>query len=448
MKIWIKWCRGRIGIVSGILLLSWVSSFAEGAQSDEEMLKQIQELKNIVRQQQVRIEQLEKKVNAAPVFPREAVPVSEIDRRIDERLSVTAPAYRLMDGLSLSVGATTITQGVDHANGDDQLSEKESVTDSTISVDIALNKKFEDYGEAYVYITAGQGAGIEDELKVFSNVNYDVDNDQNVRLAEAWYEHYFKPFSGALGFGKIDATRYIDMNNYANSETTQFIGRMFGNSPVIEFPSNAAGIHFGMSPIDLFDINLVALDADGDWEDTFDSLFISGQVNIKPKLLNREGNYRLYAWNNGANHTKWSDAAKDKENSFGFGSSMDQELTDNLGLFARYGWQDPKVYLNGDSFSLSQSWSIGPQLKGVLWGRAADVLGIGFGQVIPSKQYKRSNSVLARAESHLECYYNLKVNDHLSLSPDVQVIWQPFGKDASRGDDTLIVGGLRGQIDF
>ncbi len=445
---WGKWRKGLIGVVPGVFFLSLGSAFAGGQVTNEEMLKQIQELKSIVQRQQSQIDQLEKKINASAVPAENVVPVSEIDKRIDERLSVTAPAYRLMDGLSLSVGATTLTQGAYHANGDNQLSEKESVTDSTISVDIALNKKFEEYGEAYVYITAGQGAGIEDELKAFSNVNYDVDNDQNVRLAEAWYEQYFQPVSGALGFGKLDATRYIDMNSYANSETTQFIGRMFRNSAVIEFPSSAAGIHYGMSPVDLFDINFVALDADADWENAFDSLFIAGQINIKPKVLNREGNYRLYAWNNGANHTKWSDAADDKENNFGFGTSMDQELTDNLGLFARYGWQDPKVYTNGAAFSLAQSWSIGPQLKGALWGRAEDVLGVGFGQVMPSKQYKKSNSVLARTESHLECYYNFKVNSHLSLSPDVQIIWQPYGKDAAIGDDTLIVGGLRGQIDF
>jgi carbohydrate-selective porin OprB len=445
---WSKWRKGLIGVVSGVFFLSLGSAFAGGSVTNEEMLKQIQELKSIVERQQSRIDQLEKKINASPAPAENVVPVSQIDKRIDERLSVTAPAYRLMDGLSLSAGATTLTQGVYHANGDNQLSEKESVTDSTISVDIALNKKFEDYGEAYVYITAGQGTGIEDEIKAFSNVNYDVDNDQNVRLAEAWYEQYFKPVSGALGFGKLDATRYIDTNNYANSETTQFIGRLFGNSPVIEFPDNGAGVHFGMSPVDLFDINFVALDADADWENAFDSLFIAGQANIKPKVFNKEGNYRLYAWKNGANHTRWSDAADDKENSYGFGASMDQELTDNLGLFARYGWQDPKVYTNGATFSLAQSWSIGPQLKGALWGRAEDVLGIGFGQVMPSKQYKKSNSVSAQTESHLECYYNFKVNSHLSLSPDVQIIWQPYGKDAAIGDDTLIVGGLRGQIDF
>jgi hypothetical protein len=30
----------------------------------------------------------------------------------------------------------------------------------------------------------------------------------------------------------------------------------------------------------------------------------------------------------------------------------------------------------------------------------------------------------------------------------LQIIWQPYGKDAANGDNTIVVGGLRGQVDF
>jgi len=425
--------------------------FAAEPAANEDVLEQIRYLKKTIQEQQQKIDALEQRVSRQETSAQgvgNVVPVSDIDRRIDERLSQKAPAYQLMEGLSMSVGATTIMQSAHNANGANQLSGKEDVTDSSISTDITFNKKFEDYGEGFVYVTAGQGKGVEDELQLYSNVNYDADDDQNVRLSEAWYEHYFKPISGALAFGKLDATKYIDTNSYANDETTQFLGRMFRNSAVVEFPSNAAGAHFGFSPSEFYDINLVAVDGDADWEDTFDGMFLAGQFNLKPKLFNREGNYRVFAWGNGTKHTNWSDPEKDKENGYGYGLSFDQELTDNLGVFARYGWQDPKVYMNGNSFSLEQSWSAGPQFKGAIWGRPDDVIGIGFGQIMPSNKYKQVNNLQAKTESHMECYYNFKVNEHLSLSPDLQVIWQPYGKDSANGDGTIVVGGLRGQMNF
>ena len=125
-----------------------------------------------------------------------------------------------------------------------------------------------------------------------------------------------------------------------------------------------------------------------------------------------------------------------------------QELTDNLGVFARYGWQNPKVYLNGEDFSLEQFWSAGFQLSGNLWGRDEDVLGLVFGQVFPSDDYKNANNLRAKSEDHLEVYYSFKVNEHLTLSPDLQVIWDPYGGDAVNGSKTVVVGGMRTQVDF
>jgi hypothetical protein len=51
-----------------------------------------------------------------------------------------------------------------------------------------------------------------------------------------------------------------------------------------------------------------------------------------------------------------------------------------------------------------------------LWNRPDDVLGVGIGQILPSKKYKEVNGLKAKPESHLEMYYNFKVNEHFSLS--------------------------------
>ncbi len=435
----------------GVSLLATAVVSADEPVTNETLLKDIRDLRKTVQQQAQKIADLEHRVKQQEMQSQASgapAVATDIDQKIDERLAKRIPGYQLLDGLSMSIGATTVLQGAHNANGDSQLSKKEDVTDASYSTDIFFEKKFEDYGEAYVYLTAGQGSGVDNRLALYKGVNNDAADDVNVTVAEAWYEQYFPAISGALAFGKLDATNYIDTNEYANDSDIQFLGLMFNNSPIVEFPSNGAAVHFGASPLGWFSVNLIAQDGNADWADVFDGMFLAGQLNFKPKFFGKDGNYRLLAWNNNTNHTKWSDTAKDKEKGYGYGLSFDQELTDSIGVFARYDWRDPKVFTNGSSFSFTQSWSMGPQFKGGLWGRSGDTVGIGFGQIIPSNEYKKSGSWQAKTESQLECYYNFKVNDHLSLSPDLQVIWKPYGKDAANGDGTIVVGGLRGQIDF
>ena len=387
--------------------------------------------------------------------------IAELERKLDRQQAVAetqteqiggikeAGILPQLEGIEIGAGATFVVQGTSKANGDDLSENGEDVTDASYSIDLEFEKEFDDYGLAFIHLETGDGAGVEDELQVYSNVNRDADDsDNSVSLTEVWYEHYFKILPISLMVGKIDGTVLIDNNEYANDEATQFLGRIFRNSPTIELPDNAAGLKVVFSPFKLVDIDGLIMDADGDWENIGDDTFIAGQLNLKPNFLDRNGNYRFIAWLSNRDHTEWNNSFNIQEEACGFGICFDQELTDTLGAFARYGWQDPEVYLNGESFSLEHSYSIGLQLEGTLWKRNEDVLGCAFGQIFPSDDYKNANSVNAEIESHLEAYYSFKANKHLTLSPDIQVIWNPYGDDAANGKDTILVGGLRGQVDF
>jgi high affinity Mn2+ porin len=426
--------------VFGIVFYSCNPVFAKTTEEEISELKaRIVQLEKRLAQQEDKTVEVEKIAHGAK---RE---FSEfIDYKAGEGLEIK-PA-----GLTIGAGATFILQGTNNANGDDLAKNGEDVTDVSYSMDLEFEKTFDDYGLAFIHLETGDGAGIEDELQVFSNVNRDADDsDNSVSVTEAYYEHYFKILPLTLTFGKIDPTAYLDQNEYANDECTQFLGHIFRNSPALEFPDdNAAGVRMAIEPVDFLGLEFTAMDANADWEDAFDNMFLAGQVNIKPNILNRPGNYRVYGWFNDKDHIKWDDAEKTKEESYGFGLSFDQEITDVLGAFARYGWQDPEVYADESDFSLEQSWSAGIQLAGSLWNRDEDVVAIAFGQVIPSDDYKKANDLKAHTESHLEAYYNFKVNDNLSVSPDIQVIWDPYGGDATNGDKTIFVGGVRAQVDF
>jgi high affinity Mn2+ porin len=391
--------------------------------------------------------------------------ISEYEARlarfdIDLHRQTGAP-ISIAEGLEIGAGATMVVQGANNVNNAaTDVEKKVSRTDAAYSADITLGKEFKEVGgKVFLHLESGQGAGLEDDLTLYSNVNRDADNDNNVRLTELWYEQALFKDQAVLTFGKLDPTAYFDNNEVANDETTQFLGRIFRNSPAIEFPDNTAGIRLVYVPVQWWELGYGVFDGNSDWEKIGDNLFNIGQITFKTNFFNLPGNYRFLGWNSNAYHTKWLDTEKTKEASCGFGLSFDQKVSDRVTLFTRYGWQDPKVYnpdimAAGDlNYSLAHSWSGGFQVEGNLWGREKDVFAFAVGQAIASLDYKKAGEALdpvrrAKAEGHLEAYYRIFVNEHLSLSPDLQYIWNPFGKDVADDTNGIFVAGMRAQVDF
>lgn len=65
------------------------------------------------------------------------------------------------------------------------MSSDEDVTDASYSVDLEFAKEFEK-GQALIHLETGDGAGVDEELKLFSGVNRDADNSDNtVYVTEA-----------------------------------------------------------------------------------------------------------------------------------------------------------------------------------------------------------------------------------------------------------------------
>ena len=408
--------------------------------SDQE--KTMDEQKQCIADQDKKITDYESKLSALDVnlHRQEGQPIS------------------LMEGLEIGAGATMIVQGTSNANhASDETDRKISRTDASYSTDITIGKEFKDFnGRVFLHLENGQGNGLEDDLTLYSNVNRDADDDVNVRVTEAWYEQGILKDKAAVTFGKLDPTVYFDNNDVANDETTQFLGRIFRNSPTIEFPDNTAGVRLALMPNESLELNYGFFNGNSEhWDKMFDNLFQMGQVTWKTHFLNLPGNYRFYGWNSNVPHTKWLESSKTKENAYGFGLSFDQKVSDVVTLFTRYGWQDPQVYnpdikATGDmNYSLEHSWSAGFQVEGKPWGRENDVAAFALGQIFPSKDYKEYYpGRLCRPEGHLEAYYKFTLNKYLSISPDIQYIWNPFGKDVPDDKNGVFVGGMRTQVDF
>ena len=357
--------------------------------------------------------------------------------------SLYAEGINLMEGLTIGGGITLNLQNLQNANKaeDDDgntLDENKTPTIGQYSVDLTVEKKFDDNNTAFIHLETGRG-NINYYLNAVSGVNRDADDSGVVSVTEAWFEHKFTD-KFAVTAGIIDPTQAVDNNAYANDETTQFIGSMFRNAANIDFSDNAFGIK-ATYETDTVDFAAQYIDA-SDYKDITGNGFASAQVNFKPGFIDEmEGNYRIFGWANTNDYAKLDGTGNGDEKNYGFGLSLDQQFTDIFGAFARYSWNRGDV---DNGISASHTWSLGLQanVKGI---GDEDVVAIAYGQVMPSDEYKDNVNSDAKSENHLEVYYSWNVTDYLSISPDFQMVENPFYNE---DDDTAYVGTIRMQISF
>jgi high affinity Mn2+ porin len=141
----------------------------------------------------------------------------------------------------------------------------------------------------------------------------------------------------------------------------------------------------------------------------------------------------------------------------GFGINIEHELSKNLGIFFRAGWNDGRnetwVFTEID-----QTLTAGFSIDGVAWSRKDDHFG--FAQIVNGLSHDHRNYLQAggygfiigdgKLNYGLECiselYYSFVLkNSHMAISPDYQLILNPaYNKD--RGP--VHVFGLRMHIEF
>ncbi|MDD3905819.1 MAG: carbohydrate porin [Candidatus Omnitrophica bacterium] len=374
-------------------------------------------------------------------------------------------------GFKLQADATLIIQGTPNANNPG--SGNKSQCDASWSADIFIEKAFDDWGLALMHLEPGQSDTVEGVMSLYSNVNRDTnDTSANIPITELWYEHYLFDKQLTITAGKLDPANYLDQNEYAFNECTQFLGRIFRNSPAIEWPNdNTLGASVTVAPeaVPYIAVNASYFNADNTYKNIFDKPFISAELTFMPaKAFKYDenmwgGNYRFYWWYNGLEHSKLvnvGESAADvcKEKNTGFGISFDQMITDIYGVFARLGWERHDINIvstNPNAAPLEGMWALGAQMKGKYWKRPDDVLAFAIGQAVPSSQYKNSDDAIAAGaggapEGHFEVYYNMKLTKNLAISPDFQWIWNPHGISESYQGyaNSIFVYGVRAQLDF
>ncbi len=321
-------------------------------------------------------------------------------------------------------GATGIIQ---YAHGDEL-----SKAESSMSYDFEASFHYTPYSIIYGQLQGGKGAGVDSYLGNWSAVNGDSHDDDYLTLTELWIENTWGIF--AIKTGMISLGAEFDTNNAANSETEQFLNAAFINNYTLEFPEdNGLGLVLKLSPLPWINLFATAAEADADWQDSFQNGFFMGEIDFAIDLMGKPGNYRLYAWSNGTDREELDDPTSTRSANTGFGVSLDQEIPMDMTIFGRWGMADEKVS------EIASSLSAGLSLTGNSWGREEDNLGLAYGVLVPSKYIDANN------ESIFEAYYNYKLNDHVNISPNIQIISNPGGDSVA---DPVFTTGIRWNFSF
>ena len=397
-----------------------------------------------------RVTQLEEKIKEQ----EQSAAQTEKDQK--EHRKELAAILEALKGIEIGFLATVIVQGSvgNHSNKGlpSDRSRKDRV-DGSLSADLEICKRIGKHGLATVILAGAYGDGLDVRIPSWWGINGDAEGEQRVYLKQLWYEHEFFNEQLIFTLGTLDLTWYFDTNSVANCENTQFLSPGFVNSAAIEFPDdNGPGVRIAFAPTELLDISFGWGQGEKNWNELGQRSFFIGEAGLHPEWGGLQGNYRLYGWfrrhHRDEGFISWKDQINgdsNSQNGWGLGLSLDQAVTPNVTLFGRVGYQDQEVYEFG------WTWSAGAEIKGGYWGRDDDVLGIAYGMAMISEDYRDFKRIIdaepwfTQDEFHVELYYRFQLNDYISISPDLQVLWNAQGDE--RFDPVMVIG-VRGTLDF
>lgn len=277
-------------------------------------------------------------------------------------------------------------------------------------------------------IQGGKGKGIDRYTPAFSVFNDDANEPCWIYIPKFYFEKGFLDNIIIANIGKLDLSSWFDANHAAFSSDKQFLSSAFCNNRAIPFPAKGIGACARIKPNDLFYLQAGISNANAvktmiGLSNAFSgAYFIMSELGICPKIKGKEGNYRFMLFGDVEKLQK-IDGLGTQQNDFGFALSFDQNITENIILFFRYGSADPKVR------KISGFLSAGAQVEGMIPGRNEDVWGIGAARSFISSNYRNAESPgIADAETIYETYYNIKLYPFFSIIPNLQYVTNPLGQ--------------------
>lgn len=286
--------------------------------------------------------------------------------------------------------------------------------------------------------------------------------------------------------GKFSMADFYDKNSFSHDPRSQFMNWSLMSNGAWDYPANTKGYTYGLvveliKPTWALRLSSVAVSKIAnhpEMEYEFgkahsETAEFEHQININKRkgivrLLLSYTASRAPSYQDGLNALKTNDSfllkviSGNAENtSFGgkkkgVGINIEQEITNDIAVFARAGWNDGK-YVTWAFTEIDQTAHVGFSFKGTKWKRKDDVAGIaavvngissdhreflkdgGYGFIIGDGALNYGH------EEIIETYYNLKLFSSVTLGFDYQFVNHPaYNKD--RGP--VHVFGIRAHVEL
>ena len=273
----------------------------------------------------------------------------------------------------------------------------------------------------------------------------------------------------AITYGTFSALDFFDANTYSHDPRTQFLNWSLMASGAYDYAASSRGYTYGLLAEYYHDTQWVfrlarlampkspnELDLDYGLTQQYGD---SAEITHAHALDGQPGKVRLLLFKNRGLMSTYTDAINfgiltntqpDILNSrfayqtkWGYAINGEQAITENIGAFARWSWNDGKTETQAFT-DISNSLSGGLSIKGTFWGRSQDTIGIGGAVNGISAQeisYLQQGGVTMfigdgklnyKKEQILETFYNCNLYQGFFLSAHYQRIDNP-GYNADRG---------------
>ncbi len=283
--------------------------------------------------------------------------------------------------------------------------------------------------------------------------------------------------------GKFSIADVYDCNSYSHDARAQFMNWALMSNGAWDYPANTRGYTYGIileliKPTWAVRVSetMVPKKANGSDMDVNISQARGETIELEKdfKIKEHKGAIRVLAFRNlsrAGNYEKSISLYKSGVDTslnvntdtiyggqkYGLGINIEQELTKDIGIFARAGWNDGKT-ATWVFTEIDLSASIGLNIRGRKWKRPDDIIGIaglmngisnehvdflnfgGYGFIIGDGKLTHYG-----AETIGEVYYNCQINKSLWLTADYQYVQNP-AYNADRGP--VHVWAIRGHVEF
>ncbi len=289
--------------------------------------------------------------------------------------------------------------------------------------------------------------------------------------------------------GRFSCKDVFDNNAYANDQRTQFMNWAFTANATWDYPADALGyttgvavelskprwaLRYGFFQITSMRNGFTAEDryllwpgepsgGDGRFWHAWDMVVENEQ---RYSIHDHHGTARILGYVNAGEFGSYSaalyapdtniDLTHAQRHEFGFGLNLEQEITRDIGVFSRLGWNDGinEAWMFTD---INHMGSVGVAVKGESWHRPDDTMGVAAvvsGISLDNQRYLAAGglgildgdgALNYAKEKVIETYYQAKLSKHLLGALDYQFVADPAFNTA-RGP--VSVFGLRFHFEF